>query len=170
MKIAVTSTGTDLESAVDARFGRCTYFIFVDTDTMAFEAIENPNSSLGSGAGIQSVQFIAGKGVGAILTGNCGPNAFQTFRASGIQVFVGVSGIVKDAIEQFKSGTLSPASDANVASHFGAGLDESLANPVIRPMKIPRIIERTEISRVSTSPVSSRPGFHLFPCARTWFR
>ena len=41
MKIAVTSTGTDLESAVDPRFGRAAYILIVDSETIAFEALDN---------------------------------------------------------------------------------------------------------------------------------
>ena len=59
MKIAVTSTGANLDNTVDPRFGRCAYFIILETDSMAFESVENPNISLGSGAGIQSAQLIA---------------------------------------------------------------------------------------------------------------
>jgi predicted Fe-Mo cluster-binding NifX family protein len=36
MKIAVSSTGQTLESAVEARFGRCPYFLIVDPATMEF--------------------------------------------------------------------------------------------------------------------------------------
>ncbi len=121
MKIAVTSTGSDLSSTVEARFGRCACFIILDTDTMEFEAIENPNIALGGGAGIQSAQLMSEKGVKTVLTGNCGPNAFQTFGAAGIRVITGVSGIVKDAVEQFKVGTFLSAEGPNVASHFGMG-------------------------------------------------
>ena len=34
MKIAVTSTGPALNDSMEARFGRCAYFLVVDTDTM----------------------------------------------------------------------------------------------------------------------------------------
>ena len=121
MKIAITSTGPDLSSKVETRFGRCAYFIILDTDTMEFEAIENPNIALGGGAGIQSAQMMAEKGVQSVLTGNCGPNAFQVFGAAEIQVITGVSGLVRDAVEQFKTGAFSGATSPNVASHFGMG-------------------------------------------------
>lgn len=52
MKIAVTATGPSLDSQVEARFGRCAYFLIIDTETMLFEGIENPNIALGGGAGI----------------------------------------------------------------------------------------------------------------------
>ena len=86
MKICVTSQGDNLEAKVDPRFGRCPYFIIVDPETKEFEAIANPNIQALSGAGIQSAQLVAGKGVEAILTGNVGPNAFQTLQAAGIKV------------------------------------------------------------------------------------
>ena len=119
MKIAVTSTGPALDDHVEARFGRCPYFLIINTDTMQFEAIENPNIALGGGAGIQSAQLMSEKGVTTVLTGNCGPNAFSVFGQAGIQVIVGVSGPVRNAVEQFKAGAFSSASEPNVASHFG---------------------------------------------------
>jgi len=121
MRIAITATGPNLDDHVEARFGRCPYFLIVNTDTMEFEAMENPNIAVGGGAGIQSAQLMAEKEVQAVLTGNCGPNAFRTFGAAGVQVIVGVSGVVRDAVEQFKAGAFTSASEPNVASHFGMG-------------------------------------------------
>jgi len=121
MKIAVSSTGQDLNALVDARFGRCPYFIIVDPETMEFETLSNPNLSAMHGAGIQTAQMIAGKGVTIVLTGNCGPNAFQTLSAVGIKVIVGVTGKVKDALERYKKGELKPSSQASVPGHFGIG-------------------------------------------------
>jgi len=121
MKIAVTSTGPTLDDNVEARFGRCAYFLIIDTDTMQLEAIENPNIALGGGAGIQSAQLMSEKGVTSVLTGNCGPNAFNVFDQAGIQVIIGVGGPVRNAVEQFKAGAFSSASGPNVASHFGIG-------------------------------------------------
>ncbi|MDA3833220.1 MAG: hypothetical protein PF495_07465, partial [Spirochaetales bacterium] len=63
MKIVVTSTGPTLDDMMEARFGRCPYFLIIDLETMKFEALENPNIALGGGAGIQSAQLMADKGV-----------------------------------------------------------------------------------------------------------
>ncbi|MBN1527122.1 MAG: NifB/NifX family molybdenum-iron cluster-binding protein [Candidatus Omnitrophica bacterium] len=119
MKICVTAQGKDLDSPVDPRFGRCGYFIFVDTDTLAFEAVENPSAQFAGGAGIQSGQLMAGKGVKAVLTGNVGPNAFQTLTAGGISIYTGLSGKVRDAVEKYKSGALKATENPNVGSKFG---------------------------------------------------
>lgn len=121
MRVAVTATGPSLEAGLDPRFGRCSYFVIVETDDMTFEAVENANSSLGGGAGIQSAQTMAHTGVKAVLTGNCGPNAHRTLSAAGIDVIVGCSGSVSEAVERFKSGQLRPASAPNVADHSGMG-------------------------------------------------
>jgi predicted Fe-Mo cluster-binding NifX family protein len=121
MKIAVTSTGPTLDDAVEPRFGRCPFFLIIDPDSLEFESIQNPNMGLGGGAGIQSAQLMATKEVSVVLTGNCGPNAFQTFEAAGIRVITGVNGPVRQALEKYKTGALSTASTPNVESHFGMG-------------------------------------------------
>jgi predicted Fe-Mo cluster-binding NifX family protein len=119
MRLCVTSQGDNLDSQVDARFGRCQYFIIVDTDTLEFKAINNPNIEATGGAGIQSGQFVAGKGVKTVLTGNVGPNAFQTLQAAGVDVITGASGKVKDVIEKYKKGELKPTQGPSVNSKFG---------------------------------------------------
>jgi Uncharacterized conserved protein len=121
MKIAVTATGPSLNDQVESRFGRTPYYLFVDPETMEFDALQNPNVAAGGGAGIQSAQLMSDRGVQYVLTGNCGPNAFQVFRAAGIQVIVGVTGSVRQAVEQFKAGAFTGTAQANVASHFGMG-------------------------------------------------
>jgi predicted Fe-Mo cluster-binding NifX family protein len=119
MKIGITSLGPSLNDRVDARFGRCLYFVLVDTERMEFDTIPNPYMTQRSGAGIQSAQLMADKGVNVMLTGNCGPNAYHVFRASGIHVIPGVDGIVEDAVERFKSHKLVCSSGPNVQDHFG---------------------------------------------------
>ena len=119
MRIAITATGSTLDANVDPRFGRCAHFLIVDTDSLDFEAAENPNVALGGGAGIQSAQLMASRDVKFVLTGNCGPNAHETLSAAGIGVIPGCSGTVRDAVEQFKAGQLNTASGPTVASHSG---------------------------------------------------
>ena len=119
MLIAVSASGPSLDADVDPRFGRCQHFIVVDPDTLDFEAVENTSQGATGGAGIASAQVVAGKGVKAVLTGNCGPNAYQTLAAAGIEVIVGVSGTVRNAIERYKSGSFEAASGPSVQGHHG---------------------------------------------------
>ena len=119
MKIAVTCVGDDLNSRLDPRFGRCAYFLVVNSDDMSFEVFTNESAVLGGGAGIQSAQFLASKGVDAVITGSCGPNAVKTLSAAGIETYAGQTGTVKEVVEKFKKDKLRSTSEATVDSHFG---------------------------------------------------
>jgi len=121
MKVAVSSTGKTLDSAIDPRFGRCSHFLIVETGDMSFESFSNESISLGGGAGIQSAQFIASKGAEAVLTGNCGPNAMSALSAAGVKVIIGQTGTVREAVERYKRGELRSAPGANVEAHYGMG-------------------------------------------------
>jgi len=121
MKVAVSSTAPGIDAEVDPRFGRCQYFVIVDSESLEAEAFENPNIMASGGAGIQSAQLVAERGAQIVLTGNCGPNAYQTLEAAGIGVVVGVSGTVREAVEKYKSGEFSPASGPSVAEKSGSG-------------------------------------------------
>ena len=121
MRIAISATGPSLDAEVDPRFGRCQYFIIADPQTMEFEAVENASAIAAGGAGIATAQMIAGKGAEVVLTGNAGPNAYQTLSAAGIQVITGVSGRIRDAIEGYKAGRFQATSQPTVKAHFGMG-------------------------------------------------
>jgi len=117
MKIAVSSSGKNLDSLIDPRFGRCAYFLLVETDDMSFEVFDNQSIASGGGAGIQSAQFISSKGAKAVITGNCGPNAVKTLDAGGIEVFLGNTGIVREVLQKFKNGELISTNLANAPEY-----------------------------------------------------
>ena len=122
MKIAIPATGPNLDSPVDSRFGRCAYFLIVDSDTLAFEALPNPAATAGMGAGIQAAQLVASKGAEAVVADNIGPNAYQALTAGGIQVYSGARGTVRQTVEQYQAGQLTPATSPTGAPQFGLGL------------------------------------------------
>jgi len=109
MKVAVSADGDNLDAMVDPRFGRCGYFIIVETEDLRFQAVKNENASLSSSAGIQASSFVASQGVKAILTGNCGPKAMEVLIAGGIEIFTGQSGTVRDTVKRFQKGDLPAA-------------------------------------------------------------
>jgi predicted Fe-Mo cluster-binding NifX family protein len=121
MKVAVSATGKDLNCQMDPRFGRCQYFVFVDPESMEFEAFENEGLMASGGAGVQAAQLVVQKGAKALITGNLGPNAASALSASGIKVYLVPGGTVKDVIASCKSGSLREASGATVPPHFGTG-------------------------------------------------
>ena len=121
MKVAVSATGKDLNCQIDPRFGRCQYFIFIDPETMEFEALENAGLMASGGAGVQAAQSVVQKGASAVITGNLGPNAASALSASGIKVHLVSGGTVREVTEAFKAGKLQEASGPTVPPHFGMG-------------------------------------------------
>jgi len=119
MKVAISSTGTEIDSEVDQRFGRCNYFLIVDVETNSFEVFRNSSASAPNGAGIEAAKNLAKKGIKAIISGNIGPNAFQVLDAEGIDVVQEFKGTVNEAIKNFKEGNYSKASSPNVRTHSG---------------------------------------------------
>ena len=119
MKIAITSQGKDLNAAVDLRFGRAANFILVDSETNAFEVIENKqNLNLPQGAGIQAGKTIVDNKAEAVITGNCGPKAFKVLSAAGVKIYIGAKGTVRESIERYNKGELQEADNPNVEGHW----------------------------------------------------
>lgn len=121
MKIVVTANGANLDAPASPVFGRCPAYLFVDTETMAFEAVENPALSSPGGAGIQAAQFVIEHGAQAVLTGNVGPNAAGVLQAADVPVYLIPEGTVRQAVETFRQGQLRAISQANVPTHAGMG-------------------------------------------------
>ena len=125
MKIAVSATGPSLDAEVDPRLGRAPYFIIVESESMAFNVLENPFMNQLSGVGPQAAQLIAQNGAQIVITGNIGPRAQQALMAAGIKVITGASGKIKDVIEQYKQGRLSTLSQG-VQPTFGMGMGRGM--------------------------------------------
>jgi predicted Fe-Mo cluster-binding NifX family protein len=119
MKIAVSSQGDTLDSPASPVFGRCPTYLFVEPETMEFEAVPNPAMSQGGGAGIQAAQFVVNQGANAVLSGNLGPNAFDVLQAAGVPGYLVAGGTVRQAVEAYKAGQLQPMGGPNVRAHSG---------------------------------------------------
>ena len=119
MRIAVTSTGVELDSEVDPRFGRAPYFLVVDSETFEFEVLDNKeNVNALKGAGIQAAGMMSDKGVEVLLTGFCGPNAFNALKAAKVGVANNAAGTVRDAVQAHLDGKLPLADEANAEGHW----------------------------------------------------
>ena len=101
MKIAVTAKGGSLNSQMDERFGRCEYFIIVDSETMRFNAVFNPSAASSGGAGPSAAREIAKHGAEVLITGNVGVNAKQALDAAGIKVVTMAGGTVKEVVDKY---------------------------------------------------------------------
>ncbi len=120
MKIAIASSGQNLDSLVDLRFGRCPYFLIVDSKTEEFEVMENSAGQAFRGAGISAAQVVANKGVKAVIAGNFGPKAVSVLSASGIKILSAVNTTIREALEKYKTQGLKEINLENIA--FGRGM------------------------------------------------
>lgn len=119
MKILISSAGKDPKSPMDTRFGRAEYFIIFDTDTGSFKLHENKqNLNAIQGAGIQAAQNASSIGADVVITGNVGPKAYATLTASGIKIFLGNNGTVKENLDRYIEGKLTEADSPNVKGHW----------------------------------------------------
>jgi len=121
MIVAVSSTGDALESVVDSRFGRCSTFIVIDTESDEFKAVSNGSVGSAHGAGIGAAQTVAQLGVEAVITGHVGPNAHMALSRVGIQIYTTEGGTVREALEGLKEGALTSVTAPTVEGHFGQG-------------------------------------------------
>ena len=121
MKIAISSTGESLESEIDARFGRCPYFLIVEIEGKEIkdvQAIENIAAGQMGGAGITSAEIVAKEKVDAVITANLGPRALSVFEQFEIKIYQG-QGKVKDVVEKFIEGELTEIKDSTGLRHAG---------------------------------------------------
>ncbi len=120
MKMAICARSEGLKAEVDQRFGRCPYFVVVETETgELLESISNEAVGASGGAGPQAAQLLSRHGVDAVALGNVGPNAVGALNAAKIQVLSGVEGTVENTLQKFNAGNLTAVSGATVEPHSG---------------------------------------------------
>jgi predicted Fe-Mo cluster-binding NifX family protein len=86
---------------------------------MKVNVVTNENVMMAGGAGIQAAQMVVKTGASMVVTGNIGPNAFQTLQAADIKVISGAYGRIQDVVDKVINGKLKEDQQANVPSHFG---------------------------------------------------
>lgn len=118
MKIALTSTGENLNDNMDLRFGRAEYFIIYNLDNDEFSAVENKGYTASGGAGIASAQQLIDEAVDVVISGNFGPNAYELLNSSGIKMYKGSDTSIKLLLKSYKAGELEEITTAG-PSHKG---------------------------------------------------
>jgi len=116
-RIAMTSTGKTIEDPIDLRFGRCPFFLIIDSDG-SVRAVSNCARVAGGGAGIQAAQQIVNENVKVVITGQIGPNAFEVLSAANIEIILAPPGIGKDTLEKYRLNRLTKAgTETNPGGH-----------------------------------------------------
>ena len=118
MKICITSTGNDMDSPVDPRFGRAAHLLLVDTEKRDVRALAGATGAA-HGAGIQAARAVVESGVTVLVTGQIGPNAYDVLDAAGISVYLTPAGTVAGAIQDLDAGRLEKISAPSSRPHSG---------------------------------------------------
>ena len=113
--VAISANGKNIDSGVEPRFGRARFFILVDPITLDWEPFDNLcNLSSLQGVGILTAKNLTRTPVQTVLTGHCGPKAFEELRAAGVKVFLNAQGTVRQALTKWQFGELEEATGPNV--------------------------------------------------------
>jgi len=107
MKVGISATGDSLNASVDRRFGRCPWFLFIDTESLEYEAVENKSADAASGAGTSCAQLVLEKEADAVISGQFGPNAYEVLKQGGVKIFIAHQNIsIREAIDKYKNDEL----------------------------------------------------------------
>jgi len=107
MKIAISACGDTLSAKTHALFGRCDYFIIVDSETNESMVMKNDSAAASTGAGTACAQALFNHGVKAVVSGKVGPNAYEALMAAGVAIYLAPPGLtVQESLDKLKAGSL----------------------------------------------------------------
>lgn len=88
MKTVITSTGNQVTSAFDQRFGRAAWFCLLDDETGKTRFIKNEFEEAAQGAGRKVVEKLAGLGASKVISGDFGPKAKELLDQLNVQMVI----------------------------------------------------------------------------------
>jgi len=107
-KVAITTTGAEPASPVDARFGRSPWILIHDPVKDQWQSVDNSTAVGARGAaGVGTAQLLAQRGVKVVISGQCGPKALSVLSAAGIKVYDGSGRTAMQALSDYKAGRLA---------------------------------------------------------------
>ena len=115
MKICIPTMGrSGLDDVVGEHFGRVPTYTIVELENLETKVVDNTSHHMG-GAG-NPPEIMAKEGVCAMVCHGLGRRAIELFDSLGIEVYIGASGSVRQAVEAFKAGSLQKASQDHACS------------------------------------------------------
>lgn len=117
MNIAISSAGQTMDSIVDMRFGRCSYFIICDPAGKETKTVQNKGQWSGGGAGIAAAQQLLDEKIDVILTGNLGPNAYELIQRAGGKAYYCEEITIYEALEKYRNGQMKEIVAPGTAHH-----------------------------------------------------
>lgn len=120
MRMAISTGGRDINRHVYARFGRCPYFLFCDSDDPQGTGLYMDNPSLigVDGLGIVVAEFVVKEKVDVLITGRLGRNALKVIQAMNVQAYSAPETMtLMEAISAWKDGELTKISESSAGYH-----------------------------------------------------
>ncbi len=81
--IAITATGNKLNSSMDMRFAKCSYFCFLNET--GFEFVQNPHQEAEGHIAPTVVNWLKELGIKQVITGEIGSTAQKSLKEAHIQ-------------------------------------------------------------------------------------
>jgi len=109
-KLCIPTEGQGgFDDRVGEHFGRVPTYTIYDTETDAVKVVDNASEHAG-GTGLPA-DILSGLGIDVLLCSGLGRRAIGILSGNGIEVCTGLTGTVREAIETWKRGQLSGASE-----------------------------------------------------------
>ncbi|CFX17265.1 Dinitrogenase iron-molybdenum cofactor biosynthesis [Syntrophomonas zehnderi OL-4] len=113
-KIAVCANGSDPSAVIEERFGRCTHFMVWDLNSKTFEVLNSRESDHYNSPGTSIAKRLIQAGVGSLIVGHIGPQAFKVLKQAHVRIYTGASGkSITQTIAMFEANELTELESAN---------------------------------------------------------
>jgi predicted Fe-Mo cluster-binding NifX family protein len=107
MRIAVGTTGDNLDAWVGSELGWCSRFIIVDSTSMSYSLVAQPVTHSYEEASLAALRTLAQHDVVAVIVAAARPQCQKMLNQMGIDLIEGVEGLtVRQAVERFLSQAL----------------------------------------------------------------
>ncbi len=112
MRVCFPTAGSGgVDDHIGEHFGRVPTYTIFDTDTEDVEVVDNRSEHRG-GKGLPP-DFLADENIDVLVCSGLGKKAIDLLNDHGIEVHVGASGEVREAIKEWQSGSLKEADEAD---------------------------------------------------------
>ena len=130
MKIAFPTLGNKgMDEEIGEHFGRVPTYTIVDLEKNEIKVIPNTSHHMG-GVGYPP-ELLAKEGVKVMICRGLGRKAISMFQEFGIDVYIGATGKVKDALNAFKKGLLKKATTQDACEEHAFRDKHHWHNPII---------------------------------------
>ena len=104
MKILIAiENSAGMDSKLDTRFGRASYFLVYDTNEQEILSIEeNQYKNDGHGVGIKTATLVTQYGCQAVIGAQPGPKAAAIMKQANVKIVIDDKETVKEALEKHK--------------------------------------------------------------------